>query len=345
MFKSCNDYSHLSSQNEMVSSKVKEKEDKVVFLFKLISHVEKVLRVSINLKPSKIVAGLEADQTRHFLQLFVLAATSKRDDSMHDPLPEENTDPKIDETDNNLDSKEVEVGPTYIAEVKPASTVNGETKDRNVSPPPAIVEGNQSIRDGSPSHVQDELNNEDALTQMSRDGTESLPPKDLDQIDAPGANRSTGVPLSKDSNDLTKEQNDLNTQTPSVLDIHKVPEPTHAMDFDPPTHANRKTSATEGEKPAEATANRESIRQIFFGADDCETEDHRETELISARPTTARRRPPTIVEKERPGKQSIAERSKGKTPFVFRDEDESKERVVGVDPVKTQGNLFDDDER
>lgn len=60
----------------MDSSKVKEKEAKIRFLEKILSHVSTKLNISIDVKPSKIVAGLEGDKTCHFLQLLAVVATA-----------------------------------------------------------------------------------------------------------------------------------------------------------------------------------------------------------------------------------------------------------------------------
>jgi len=63
-----------TSEAEMDSSKARDKETKITFLDKLLCHVEKVLVLTIDLKPSKVIAGLEVDKTRHFFQLLILAA-------------------------------------------------------------------------------------------------------------------------------------------------------------------------------------------------------------------------------------------------------------------------------
>ena len=66
----------------MASSKTKDKQIKVQFLQKVISHVERILSITINVKPSKIVAGLEPENTCQFLQYFALASTVKDDDNL-----------------------------------------------------------------------------------------------------------------------------------------------------------------------------------------------------------------------------------------------------------------------
>jgi len=59
----------------MVSSNVTDKKSKIDFLQKLITYVEGKLNISIEVKPSKIVVGLEPERTRYFLQLFSVVAT------------------------------------------------------------------------------------------------------------------------------------------------------------------------------------------------------------------------------------------------------------------------------
>lgn len=52
-----------------------DKMSKIAFLDKVINHVQLSLKINLSVKPEQIVAGLEADKTRQFLQLLVLAAT------------------------------------------------------------------------------------------------------------------------------------------------------------------------------------------------------------------------------------------------------------------------------
>jgi len=52
-----------------------DKMSKIAFLERVINHVQLSLKITVSVKPEQIVAGLEADKTRQFLQLLVLAAT------------------------------------------------------------------------------------------------------------------------------------------------------------------------------------------------------------------------------------------------------------------------------
>ncbi|KAL7487195.1 hypothetical protein ACHAW6_012792 [Cyclotella cf. meneghiniana] len=63
---------------EMDSTNINNKQNKIEFLEKLIRFLESELEISTDVKPSKIVAGLEAEKTRYLLQLFVVVATTPK---------------------------------------------------------------------------------------------------------------------------------------------------------------------------------------------------------------------------------------------------------------------------
>ena len=65
------------SKNEFDSSHFTNKDVKIEFLSKMVKAVKMRLGdVNLDLKPIKVVTGLETEQTRRFLQLFILAATT-----------------------------------------------------------------------------------------------------------------------------------------------------------------------------------------------------------------------------------------------------------------------------
>jgi TRAF3-interacting protein 1 len=64
----------LYSPEEMDSANVKEKEQKILFLEKMLKLVGVQLNTLVEAKPQKIVAGLEVQDTNRFLQLLALAA-------------------------------------------------------------------------------------------------------------------------------------------------------------------------------------------------------------------------------------------------------------------------------
>lgn len=75
-FQRNNNFLLYHSENEMDPNKVRDKESKLEFLSKVITVVENCLGIVIDIKPSKVVAGLEADKTRFFFQALVKAAKS-----------------------------------------------------------------------------------------------------------------------------------------------------------------------------------------------------------------------------------------------------------------------------
>lgn len=67
-------------KDELDSSNIKTKESKVEFLTKVFNVIKKNLGDdTLDFKPSKIVAGVEAEHSRRFLQLLVLSATIKKE--------------------------------------------------------------------------------------------------------------------------------------------------------------------------------------------------------------------------------------------------------------------------
>lgn len=68
---------------ELDGKAITDKDGKVNFLVKLISLTELVIGEEIDVKPTKIVAGQEADKTNYFLQCMFKAATSGIDTTPH----------------------------------------------------------------------------------------------------------------------------------------------------------------------------------------------------------------------------------------------------------------------
>ena len=57
----------LYSEEEMDAKSITERDDKINFLAKMIALVELVVGEKIDVKPAKVVAGLEPDKTNEFL--------------------------------------------------------------------------------------------------------------------------------------------------------------------------------------------------------------------------------------------------------------------------------------
>jgi len=66
----------LYTEDELDPKNINDKDAKINFLAKMIALVEFVIGEKIDVKPTKIVAGLEADKTNLFLQCLFKAATS-----------------------------------------------------------------------------------------------------------------------------------------------------------------------------------------------------------------------------------------------------------------------------
>lgn len=67
---------HVFEESELDAASVKEKEQKISFLQKTIDFVEFQANTTLEAKPSKIVAGLEADKTNDFLLTLHKVATA-----------------------------------------------------------------------------------------------------------------------------------------------------------------------------------------------------------------------------------------------------------------------------
>ena len=81
---------HIFSDEELISLNVRGNQTKLQFLGKLINFLEVNLDTSIDVKPSKIVSGLEPERTRYLLQLFTVAVTTKPD-TIVDERPSKST--------------------------------------------------------------------------------------------------------------------------------------------------------------------------------------------------------------------------------------------------------------
>ncbi|GFH51752.1 esterase-like activity of phytase family protein [Chaetoceros tenuissimus] len=152
------DLTKVLSESELNSSNVKEKEAKIAFLIKLIDHVEKRFSLQLDMNPSRIVAGKDAEKTRKLLQLFVTLAKNERMHSEdHDNLPnssfggntiEFQIPPTVNEA-NVRDNGEVKV----VAKEDSLRDIINNVKigdDKNVE---------QSIKEMSPSDAKEVIEN------------------------------------------------------------------------------------------------------------------------------------------------------------------------------------------
>ena len=66
----------LFTEAEMNSKSFEDKDSKLGFLLKLITLTENMIGEKIDIKPSMVLAGQQADKTNSFLQLMFRAATA-----------------------------------------------------------------------------------------------------------------------------------------------------------------------------------------------------------------------------------------------------------------------------
>ena len=69
----------LQLKEEMDSKANHEKDAKIAILTKMITLTEMMIEEKMDVKPSKIVAGMEPERTNYFLQQLFRAATSGMD--------------------------------------------------------------------------------------------------------------------------------------------------------------------------------------------------------------------------------------------------------------------------
>jgi hypothetical protein len=96
--------------DETATGACKDKYSKISFLEKVINYVQHTLRITIDVKPGQIVAGLEVEKTRQFLQLFVAAATtSKRDGTSFSKEKQNSEDSKVDAVGEGIDASKSQI--------------------------------------------------------------------------------------------------------------------------------------------------------------------------------------------------------------------------------------------
>lgn len=122
----------------MNSANIKEKHNKLDFLDKLVCFLSDKTGVSIDVKPSKIVAGLESERTRYLLQVYTVVAETKEAHAstsvslVDEPLREENkshNEEKALDTKPKISTNEVDVtSPVVMMKSSDAESVVQEEK-------------------------------------------------------------------------------------------------------------------------------------------------------------------------------------------------------------------------
>mmetsp|Transcript_29493 Transcript_29493/g.85837 ORF Transcript_29493/g.85837 Transcript_29493/m.85837 type:complete len:603 (+) Transcript_29493:1009-2817(+) len=101
---------------EFDSVNLKEKASKLAFLDKVVKHVEIRLGTTVDLNSKKVVAGLDTEKTRAFLQLLALAATTTASSKSEPPTGEVATDSLLGRDDAAVDNDRLEDGKPGAAE-------------------------------------------------------------------------------------------------------------------------------------------------------------------------------------------------------------------------------------
>ena len=119
------------TEAELDSANLKDKPSKISFLDKVVQHVETRLDITIDLSAKKVVAGLETEKTRRFLQLLATAATTNGptvtsgEDNSGPPPGEVTKDGKV---DARADTTDVSATDISSREPSPLEDVIAETR-------------------------------------------------------------------------------------------------------------------------------------------------------------------------------------------------------------------------
>ena len=287
----------------MDSSKVKDKASKVSFLSKIVDHLEKDLGVTIDINPTKVVAGLEADKTRHFLQLFVIAATNHkllRSREKVESQQSENENISLNGPDDtNRFVREADV-PETKESMEPPNLHN--LHDLNLKAEPRF-EIKQVLDTDSKEADDDSPQNNASSKQQYKENVSRSDYKTLQNLES--APFAEGTSPSKDDNLALNINSSIEykTETNKTVETHKL--------------TNELPSTSSGKRMEE------SISKAFFGIEGNRTDERDENiATISTRPKTARRRPPKIQDQQADSNRNHTLQRTLRKPPIFRDDDD-----------------------
>ncbi|KAL7545467.1 hypothetical protein ACHAWF_008817 [Thalassiosira exigua] len=119
----------IFSEDELISSNVKDKQPKLQFLEKLINFLEGKLEISVDVNPTKIISGLAPERTRYLLQIFTVVATTKCLDPVDRNQGDSQNNVNVD-MDQRCDKSIID----EKGEELPMESVNAKEHDNNASP-------------------------------------------------------------------------------------------------------------------------------------------------------------------------------------------------------------------
>ena len=342
----------LFSDDEMDSSKVKSKESKIRFLEKIRNFVSDRLGISIDLRPSKVVAGLEPEKTCHFLQLFALMASNEQTVNLI-------SNEEFDEKDKEETQKPQE---------SPIIVPRSQSKDDIDDGPTELSPANSSVEKESKDCSSEEDN---IQVEEAKDERKENPINDLIETTTLEENVQDCTPKGKTDSDpaiveareAKSIQNDDTMQGNSsiIQDEVRIQESelrddvtNDARSEDISNNARPTSSAIKIENaPKEETEGvlgrededkeKASIERTFFGVDNFLEEIIVDDIKHSARPKTARRRPPRIKERVESAEKRHQHNTNIERPVIFKDDEGDKSNLTNktgsIQSSKTLRNL------
>ena len=338
---------NVYSQDEMDSSKVREKKSKVAFLTTLTAHIEHDLGVTMDLNPSKVVAGLEADKTRYLFQLLVVAATKPRNlmPKMEIEMPERVASLDI---EGDLNATETEEEASFNHHQSKDDSTNEFTKSKHVDKPSLFLQKESKESDQTEANQPTEDYQDNLADLETKENSISKTGMDKFVNDDTSSTLMQSNP--KNDNDAHEEMNIDTTK----LSGHEGNQSSDFQNNDGVSMKNDEESKTDRatridshmahnkiQKP-NRRKNEESIQQLFFGLEEDDIDkDSRNPAPAKARPKTARRKPPKVKERENQNNQNLISRSTRKKPVIFRDDEADDQRKDDTTDEAKMDDLLD----
>lgn len=287
---------------------VKTKDTKIKFLDKIIEFLNLRLNMTIDLKPSKVVAGLEPEKTCHFLQLFgAYALNHKMTASLKVLTKSESKEspvvPSSQNQENVLNNMKMNEMSKEIAESK------STRKDENAEVQPTGVDISMKDHEKGSDDPNRKVNLEESEPRdrlFSHEEKFDLMEKGVDQNEVTDSKKWFQDPKTCEEVESTDEKLELTGKSAELDESNNCLSHTEtdckndcSSSVRPSSHVSEK-KASHGAFEKESTnfvfgSKETSIQQAFFGE-----EEHPEDEDIidevkpDWRPKTARRRPPRI---------------------------------------------------
>lgn len=245
----------LYSERELVSENVKEKDDKIAFLNKVIEATKSITGMDLGVRPSKVIAGFEPKETNLFLQAIGSALERKLDSSEYiSQLTTQKKIPKKHETAKDTEKK------PKISKNKEKLLKNGKEKEN----PNKTMKGSK-IPVGSDKKVEKKTKFKELSEQ---DGNDMLNKSTIPEMNSENKLHTENLPQSINlavSNELLNDSTnkvqlfngDNVTESLPLQPQENVTAPTNDQNqFTLPLHVNE-TIETENIKENESSAFKE----------------------------------------------------------------------------------------